>query len=121
MRNESISEMRERLEKKEREKWRMAAAKELVRQDVIRHINRRKTDEERKRDAEFEDLILGKNATLNEREAFRGALTKKVIEKMTNNEDAIKYARDRSDHFVERWTGNKSSNKKNTEEKKHGK
>lgn len=115
MRRESDSERRERLNKEESAKSRRNAAKERVRQDVIAHQNRSKTDADRKRDADFENVMIGKNATLNEREAFRGALTAAVIDKMTKDEEAIRYAQDRDDDFVERWTGTKSSKKKSTE------
>lgn len=117
MRRESDRERRERLDNEERAKFRRNAAKEMVRQDVIAHQNRNKTDADRKGDADFEDVMTGKNATLNEREAFRGALTAALIDKMTNNEDAMRYAQDRDADFVERWTGTKSSKKKSTERK----
>lgn len=115
MRRESDSERRERLDKEEGAKFRRNAAKERVRQDVIAHQNRNKTDADRKGDADFEDVMTGKNATLNKREALRGALTAALIDGMTKNEDAIRYAEERDDDFVERWTGTKSSKKKSTE------
>ena len=111
MKKESESEMKERLAREESMKWRRSAAKERIRQDAIAHVNRRKTDEERKKYAEFENLIIGKNATLNEREALRGALTASLIDKMTKDENAIRIAQKRSDDFVERWTGKKYSKK----------
>ena len=61
--------------------------------------------------------MIGKNATLNEREALRGALTAAVIDEVTKNETAIRYANERSDNFVERWTGKKYSKKESTERK----
>lgn len=117
MKRESNSEMHERLLREEKEKMRSNAAKERVRQFVIAFQNRSKTDEERKRDTEIEDAVLGKNATLNEREAFRGALTKAMIENMTNNEDFIRNMHYKDADFVERWTGTKSSKKQSTERK----
>ena len=80
-------------------------------------MNRIKTDEEHKEDAEFDDAVLGKNATLNEREALSGALTAALIKAMRNNEVIRRAVEESNDSFVERWTGNKSSTKKNTEEK----
>ena len=111
MKKESESEMKERLAREESMKWRRNAAKERIRQDAIAHVNRRKTDEERKKYAELEDMIIGKNATLNEREALRGALTASLIDNMTKDENAIRIAQKRSDDFVERWTGKKHSKK----------
>ena len=120
MKRESESERNERLTREESAKWRRSAAKERIRQNAIAHIvNSRKTDEERKRDAEFEDAMIGKNATLNEREAFRGALTSALINEVTKNETAIRYANERSDYFVERWTGKKYSKKESTERTNH--
>ena len=115
MKRESESERNQRLTREESEKWRRSAAKERMRQDAIAYANRRKTDEERKHYAEFEDSIIGKNATLNEREALRGALTASLIDKMAKDEILIKIAQKRSDDFVERWTGKKHSKKQSTE------
>lgn len=111
MKKESESERNERLTREESEKWRRSAAKERVRQYAIAYSNRRKTDEERKHNSEFEDLIIGKNATLNKRDALRGVLTAALIDKMTKDENAIRIAQKRSDEFVDRWTGKKYSKK----------